>query len=92
MVWVGFTFGSMQALTGWQATLAISLQHVGRAMTGAFAWLPNWAVALILLLLVALLAWRALWQVSSHVTGEESQVGDGEQVDDESRKEKIGEH
>jgi cytochrome c biogenesis protein CcdA len=92
MVWVGFTFGSMQALTGWQATLALNLQHAGRSITRAFAWLPNWAAALILLLLLALLAWRALWQVSSHVTGEESQVGDGEQVDDESRKEKIGEH
>jgi cytochrome c biogenesis protein CcdA len=92
MVWVGFTFGSMQALTGWQAILAINLQHVGRAATGAFAWLPNWAVAIVLLLLVALLAWRALWQVGSDVASEESQAYDGEQVDDESRKEKIGEH
>jgi hypothetical protein len=92
MVWVGFTFGSMQALTGWQATLAISLQHVGRAMTGAFAWLPNWAVALILLLLVALLAWRALWQVESRATSEETQAYNGEQVDDESMKENISEH
>src|SRR6516164_1844901 len=72
MVWVGFTFGSMQALTGWQAILAINLQHVGRAMTGAFAWLPNWAAALVLLLLVALLAWRALYQVSANATSEES--------------------
>jgi cytochrome c biogenesis protein CcdA len=92
MVWVGFTFGSMQALTGWQAPLAISLQHVGRAMTGAFAWLPNWAAALVLLLLVALLAWRALYQVGSDAAGEESQAYDGEQVDDESMKENISEH
>lgn len=91
MVWVGLTFGSMQALTGWQAILAINLQHVGRAITGAFAWLPNWAAALIILLLLALLAWRALWQVGSHTVSEESQICNGEQVEDESRKEKIGE-
>jgi cytochrome c biogenesis protein CcdA len=91
MVWVGFTFGSMESLTGWQATLAISLQHVGRAVTGAFAWLPNWATALILLLLLALLAWRALNQVSSNAAGEETQTTNGERVDDESMKEKISE-
>jgi cytochrome c-type biogenesis protein len=89
MVWVGFTFGSMQVLTGWQATLAISLQHIGRVITGAFTWLPNWAAALVLLLLVALLAWRALWQVGSNATEKESQARDGKHVDDESMKEKI---
>ena len=92
MFWVGFTFGSMQTLAGWQATLALNLQHAGRAITGAFAWLPNWAAALILLLLLALLAWRALRQVGSTATEEETQAYDGEQVDEESRKEKIGEH
>lgn len=92
MIWVGFTFGSMQALTGWQATLAVSLQHVGRVITGAFAWLPNWAAALALMLIVALLAWRALRQVGSYPAGEESQVHDGGRVDDESMKEKISEY
>jgi len=92
MIWVGFTFGSMQALTGWQATLAVSLQHIGRVITSAFAWVPNWAAALVLLLFVALLAWRALRQVESHSADEESQVHDGEGVDDESTKEKISEY
>jgi cytochrome c biogenesis protein CcdA len=92
MVWVGFTFGSMQALTGWQATLAMSLQHVGSAITGAFAWLPNWAVALVLLILLAFLAWRALRQVGSDAASEESRAYDCERVDDESMKEKISEH
>jgi hypothetical protein len=92
IVWVGFTFGSMQALTGWQATLAISLQHVGRVITGAFTWFPNWATALVLLLLVALLAWRALRQVGSDAASEETQTKNLERVDDESMKEKISEH
>jgi cytochrome c-type biogenesis protein len=92
MIWVGFTFGSMQTLTGWQATLAVSLQHVGRVITSMFAWLPNWAAAIILLLLVALLAWRALRQVGSNAVEEDSLAEDGEHVDDETMKEKISEY
>ncbi|HEX9131065.1 MAG TPA: cytochrome c biogenesis protein CcdA, partial [Ktedonobacteraceae bacterium] len=92
MIWVGFTFGSMQTLTGWQATLAVGLQHIGRVITGAFAWLPNWAAALVLLLLIALLAWRALRQVGSNAVEEDSHAEDGEHVDDESMKEKIREY
>lgn len=92
MIWVGFTFGSMQTLTGWQATLAVSLQHIGRVITGVFAWLPNWAAALVLLLLIALLAWRALRQVGSNAVEDEAQAHDGERVDDETMKEKISEY
>lgn len=92
MIWVGFTFGSMQTLTGWQATLAVSLQHTGRVITGVFAWLPNWAAALVLLLLIALLAWRALRQVGSNAAEEDSHAEDGERVDDETMKEKISEY
>ncbi len=92
MIWVGLTFGSMQTLTGWQATLAVSLQHIGRVITGAFVWLPNWVAALVLLLLIALLARRALRQVGSNAADEESQAKDGERVDDESMKEKISEY
>lgn len=92
MIWVGFTFGSMQTLTGWQATLAVSLQHTGRVITGVFAWLPNWAAALVLLLLIALLAWRALRQVGSNAVEDEAQAHDGERVDDETMKEKISEY
>jgi cytochrome c-type biogenesis protein len=72
MIWVGFAFRSMQTLTGWQATLAVSLQHTGRVITGVFAWLPNWAAALVLLLLIALLAWRALRQVGSNAVEDEA--------------------
>jgi len=92
MIWVGFTFGSMQTLTGWQATLAVSLQHIGRVITGAFAWVPNWATALVLLLLIALLARRALRQVGSNAVEEDSHAEDGERVDDETMKEKISEY
>lgn len=92
MIWVGFTFGSMQTLTGWQATLAVSLQRIGRVITGAFTWVPNWAAALVLLLLIALLAWRALRQVGSNPAEDDSHAEDGEHVDDETMKEKINEY
>ena len=47
---------------------------------------------LVLLLLVALLAWRALRQVGSNAADEESGAHDGERVDDEAMKEKISEY
>jgi cytochrome c-type biogenesis protein len=92
MIWAGFTYGSMQTLTGWQAALAVGLQHVGRVIMGTFAWVPNWAAAIFLVLLVALLAWRALRQVGSNTADEESDANDGEKVKDEIMKEKISEH
>jgi cytochrome c-type biogenesis protein len=92
MIWAGFTYGSMQALTGWQAALTIGLQHTGRVIMGTFAWVPNWAAAIFLVLLVALLAWRALKQVGSNTADEESDANDGESVNDESMKEKISEY
>jgi cytochrome c-type biogenesis protein len=95
MIWVGLTFGSMRPLTGLQAGLAVSLQHIGRAITGAFSWIPNWAAAMILLILVALLAWRALKQVGSSAPDEETIPGENEtslKEDEEVTKEKIGEY
>jgi cytochrome c-type biogenesis protein len=92
MIWAGFTYGSMQTLTGWQAALAVGLQHVGRVIMGTFAWVPNWAAAIFLVLLVALLAWRALRQVGSNTADEESDANDGEKVKDEIMKEKISEY
>jgi cytochrome c-type biogenesis protein len=92
MIWAGFAYSSMQALTGWQAALAVGLQHAGRVIMGTFAWVPNWAATIVLLLLVALLAWRALKQIGSNTADEESDANDGESVNDESMKEKISEY
>lgn len=63
MIWVGLISAAMPVPAGWQAIFFVWLQHIGRGMTGAFFWLPNWTAALALLVLVALLAWRALKQV-----------------------------
>lgn len=60
MIWVGLTASATAALTGWQATFFVNLQHIGRIITGALSWMPNWAAAALLVVLIALLAWRAL--------------------------------
>lgn len=63
-LYVGLAYDSMPASTGWQARLSADLEHYGRAITEALSWIPGWAAAVALLVAVALLAWRALGQVS----------------------------
>ncbi len=92
MIWVGFTSRSMPTLTGWQAMFSVSLQHVGKAMTTAFSWMPNWGAALLIVLFVALLAWRVLKQVGSSSDDEQTLPGDNEETADETTKEKMNEY
>ncbi|MBA2712944.1 MAG: cytochrome c biogenesis protein CcdA, partial [Rubrobacteraceae bacterium] len=63
-LYVGLAYDSMPAGSGWQARLSADLEHYGRAVTEALVWVPGWAAAVALLVVVALLAWRALRQVS----------------------------
>src|SRR3989454_5140322 len=65
MLWVGLAYSSMPPLADWQEQFAVSLQHVGQVITNALAWLPNWAGAAILLVLMSGLAWYSLRQVGS---------------------------
>ena len=76
MIWVGLTSAAMSVPAGWQASFFAWLQHIGRGMTGAFSWLPNWTAALALLVLVALLAWRALKQVGGATPDHHEPVSD----------------
>jgi cytochrome c biogenesis protein CcdA len=71
MIWIGLTVKSMFRLTGWQALLAFELQHVGSGIAHALAWVPNWLTALVFMVTLALLARRALRQVSPPVDGED---------------------
>lgn len=64
-LYVGLAYDAMPASTGWQASLAVDLQHYGQVLTDSLSWVPGWAAATILLIIVALLAWRALKQVGS---------------------------
>jgi hypothetical protein len=60
-VWVGLAGNSMPKSSGWQATSIVALQHLGKTVTSALSWIPNWAAASGLLLVVALLA-RVAWR------------------------------
>lgn len=89
MAWVGLKGDAMPAPSGWQALLTVRLQHYGQVVTAALAWLPGWAAAVVLLLLVALLARRALRQVEG--TAERLEEPQGE-ADDAVTQEEILEH
>ncbi len=64
-LYVGLAYDAMPASEGWQARLSVQLQSYGKAVTEALSWVPGWAGALVLLIAVSLLAWRALRQVGS---------------------------
>lgn len=63
MVWIGLTSDGMLASSGWQVRLSARLQHYGRVVTDALAWLPDWAAAVLLTLVLVLLVGRALKQL-----------------------------
>ena len=65
MLWVGLAYSSMPPLADWQTRLSVGLQHYGQVITNALAWVPNWAGAVIFLMLVGGLAWYALRQVGA---------------------------
>ena len=62
-LWIGLTSDSMPSGTGWQASVSSRLQHWGSVVTDVLSWVPGWAGAIAVLLLVALLARHALRQV-----------------------------
>ena len=64
MLWAGIASQSMPTLTGWQADLAVSLQHAGTLLTSVLAWIPGWVAAAILLVLLLALGRRAFAQVT----------------------------
>jgi cytochrome c-type biogenesis protein len=55
-VWVGLDGNAMPGPSGWQATSTVILQHLGKAVTDALSWIPNWVATAGLLLVVVLLA------------------------------------
>jgi len=78
-VWIALTGPSMPSGSGWQARLSARLQHYGKVITDALSWLPGWAATLILLAVVALLAWVAVSQLRR---GAERGAGPSEPVRD----------
>lgn len=72
-LWIGLTSGAMPSASGWQAEVSSRLQHWGSVIERGLDRIPSWAAAVALLLLVALLARRAIRQLVE-AAGE----GDGE--------------
>ena len=62
---IGISGQSTPAGGGWQAMLALWLQQVGASATARLAWLPNWAVVLLIATAAGALVWRALRQVGA---------------------------
>jgi cytochrome c-type biogenesis protein len=58
-IWIGLSSDAMPSGTGWQAEISSTLQHYGKGVTDALAWIPGWAAATVLLAAVALLGRRA---------------------------------
>jgi cytochrome c biogenesis protein CcdA len=70
---VGLRGPSMGVSSGWQAELTVHLQHYGHLITTALSWVPGWAGASVLVILLVLLGRRALTQVSEpYEAGEDS--------------------
>jgi cytochrome c-type biogenesis protein len=61
--WIGLQGKAMGPVNGWQADLAVRLQHYGRLLTQTLSWVPGWAAATLLVITVALLGRRALGQM-----------------------------
>ncbi len=80
---IGLTTDGMPASTGWQADVSLWLQGVGNQVENALGWVPGWAAALLLLVVVGLLARRALRQVAPAPESEASWPDERGDDDDE---------
>lgn len=67
-IWVGLTSDSMANSSYWAMLIAVRLQQGGQAITDALGWVPNWLAAVVLLVGVTLLGWRALVQLRRGAT------------------------
>jgi cytochrome c-type biogenesis protein len=82
-LYVGLAFDAMPASSGWQAQLSVRLQSYGQALTEALSWVPGWAAAVALIIVVCLLAWRALGQVRSGVEPDEESREESEETEED---------
>jgi cytochrome c-type biogenesis protein len=62
-LYIGLATDAMPASGGWQSELSAELQHYGSVITDALAWVPGWAGAALLVLIVALLVRRAFGEL-----------------------------
>jgi hypothetical protein len=84
-IYVGLAYESMPDPSGWQGRLSVELQSYGHMVTEALSWFPGWADVIVLLIVVVLLARRALRQVKSG-------PDDGEELQEKPEKERVREY
>ena len=72
-LWIAFAYDAMAPSSHWAAEFALLLQHYGQVATKSLSWRPNWFMAIVLVLVAALLGWRALSQVGASTTPRESE-------------------
>lgn len=60
-VWIGLTGPAMPTPRGWQARFSVWLQHYGKTITDALAWIPGWVMVVGLVAVLAVLA-RLAWR------------------------------
>lgn len=82
-VWNGLANDAMPASTGWQARISATLQHYGQTISTTVSWIPGWIAGAVLVLVVALLARRALRQVGLTEENDELDAGTDQATDEE---------
>lgn len=78
-VWAGLAGNAMATPSGWQAMLTVRLQQAGRLVTDALVFVPGWAAAIGLAIVIALLGRRAFRQLGWIAVPDEE--ADGKQAD-----------
>ena len=68
-IYVGLFKDSMPSPRGWEASLSATLQHYGNKLTHALSFVPSWAAAVLLALVLTTLARRALRQLAGGSSG-----------------------
>jgi len=76
--------GESMDLSGWQANFAVQLQRLGQLGTQVLSVVPGWTVGVVLALLLAVLAWRAVNELGWTSQRNASVEGDEEEQDLES--------
>ncbi len=61
-----FAFAGMPSPSGWQGQATSKLQHYGKLVMDALAWMPSWAAVALLILVLALLGRRAFSELLRH--------------------------
>ena len=65
VLWVGLATDGMPSPDGWTARLSAELRHYGDVITDALTWVPGWAGAALLALVLGLLARHAFRQLTT---------------------------